>query len=510
MRRLLLLMCFCLLLIASPVLARTWYINPDGTGDAPTIQAGIDSAAAGDTVSLADGTYGGSGNRDIDYLGKAIVVRSEGGDPDLCTIDCNANQYDQHRGFAFQTGEDEQSVLEGITVTRASWGTGAAILCTGASPTIRGCVLSRNRAEWGPGNGGGIGCDISSCPTIIGCTFLSNYAEGVGGGISCKSLLITDCTFSGNVGATEGGALVLSDSVIVTNCSFSGNGTGGDGGAIWCPDGAYSPEFVACVFTGNSAGYSGGAISCWSRVSPIVTDCTFSENTAPGGGGLVCGDCTMRNCLFYRNSASYRSGGGAAVGRGTVTDCIFLENSASEEGGALSCISAAVSNCTFGGNSAESGGGIRCGGQGAPTIVSCTFYGNAASVRGAGIHCYFSSSIVVIENSIIAFSTAGEAVYCSPMRPATLTCCDLFGNLGGDWVGYIADQCGINGNFSECPSFCSADGGDFHLCDQSPCLPGNHPDGYDCGLIGAWGEGCSCGPSQSQPTSWGALKVMYK
>ena len=26
---------------------------------------------------------------------------------------------------------------------------------------------------------------------------------------------------------------------------------------------------------------------------------------------------------------------------------------------------------------------------------------------------------------------------------------------------------------------------------NSPCLPGNHPDGYDCGLIGALGEGCA-------------------
>jgi hypothetical protein len=41
-------------------------------------------------------------------------------------------------------------------------------------------------------------------------------------------------------------------------------------------------------------------------------------------------------------------------------------------------------------------------------------------------------------------------------------------------------------------------------------LPGNHPDGYECGLIGAWGEGCSCGPSETEPTTWGAIKAMYK
>ena len=45
--------------------SRTWHINSFGTGDAPTIQAGIDSAITGDLVSLADGTYTGTGNRDI-------------------------------------------------------------------------------------------------------------------------------------------------------------------------------------------------------------------------------------------------------------------------------------------------------------------------------------------------------------------------------------------------------------------------------------------------------------
>ena len=46
-----------LLALPAPICARTWYITPDGTGDAPTIQAGIDSAAAGDTVEMACGTY---------------------------------------------------------------------------------------------------------------------------------------------------------------------------------------------------------------------------------------------------------------------------------------------------------------------------------------------------------------------------------------------------------------------------------------------------------------------
>ena len=46
---------------------RTWSVNAEGTGDAPSIQAAIDSCAAGDTVLAAPGTYTGAGNRDIDF-----------------------------------------------------------------------------------------------------------------------------------------------------------------------------------------------------------------------------------------------------------------------------------------------------------------------------------------------------------------------------------------------------------------------------------------------------------
>jgi len=57
--------------------------------DFPTIQAAIDAAVNGDEVLVADGVYTGPGNRDLNFGGRLIIVRSENGAAD-CVIDCES------------------------------------------------------------------------------------------------------------------------------------------------------------------------------------------------------------------------------------------------------------------------------------------------------------------------------------------------------------------------------------------------------------------------------------
>ena len=119
--------------------------------DYPTIQAAIDAAVNGDIVEIADGTYTGAGNKNLDFAGKAITVKSAAGDPTFCIIDCE----DDGRGFYFHSGEGPDSVVSGLTITNGRVdsdspgdGFGGGILCEGASsPTIVDCVIRGNRAS---------------------------------------------------------------------------------------------------------------------------------------------------------------------------------------------------------------------------------------------------------------------------------------------------------------------------------------------------------------------------
>ena len=130
----------------------------------PTIQAAIDIAFNGEMVIVADGTYTGPGNRDIDFLGKAITVKSANG-PENCIIDPNGSEADGHRGFYFHNGEDPDSILDGFTIKKGYIiGSGGGIACiNNSSPTIRNCIICDSIAL--NGNGGGILCNESN-PTI--------------------------------------------------------------------------------------------------------------------------------------------------------------------------------------------------------------------------------------------------------------------------------------------------------------------------------------------------------
>jgi len=219
---------FTVLALVIPCQARTITVDDEGPADFNNIQAAIDDANDGDEVVVADGNYTGDGNRDIDFLGKAITVRSESG-PENCIIDCNGSKSDPHRGFLFHSGEDANCVLDGFTVTNGYADNGGGIYCHHGSPKISHCVIVGNSASFG----GGIHSQDSSV-AIVDCTIKGNFAGGLGGGIYYRysSSITIRCTISGNSADRGGGIFNYTSSITISDCILSDN-SAIEGGAVY-------------------------------------------------------------------------------------------------------------------------------------------------------------------------------------------------------------------------------------------------------------------------------------
>jgi parallel beta-helix repeat protein len=280
-----------LFLCATQVWARTISVPAEYT----SIQSAINDANNADVIILTLGTYTGPGNKDIDFMGKAVTLQSiDPNDPNIVAstiIDCQRSG----RGFRFYKGEDTNSVVDGLTITNGyPIYEGGAIHCFNSSPTIRNCIITNNITS---GNGAGIYCGYDSNPIITNCIISSNtfIDVGYGGGIYCykSSPIITNCIITNNsaVGyARHGGGIccwgdqTAGGNAIVANCIISGNSAGHRGGGLY----AYwsSPTFVNCTVIGNKA-LEGGGIGSFRESNPEVINCIVRDNRAPDGNQLA-------------------------------------------------------------------------------------------------------------------------------------------------------------------------------------------------------------------------------
>jgi hypothetical protein len=511
--------------------------------DQPTIQAGISAASIGDTVLVAPGTYTGIGNHDLDFGGKAILLRSSGG-ATATTINCAG----AGRGLNFITGEGPNTVVDGFTVTagfllqpagkpsselaarlharypehlrkgelaaKAGGGeSGAAILCIASAPTIKNCRFINNHAL----AGGAVAVVNSLGIRFEGCYFSGNRADSDGGGILAvgSTLNLSSCTFHGNhagdAGFGQGGGINTDNGwLIATDCTFTNNEarstgddfqTGADGGGLYA-SGTYT-GLTSCHFENNAAlatnddtqvgniARGGGAVLIGTDI--VLTQCTFIKNSVDGnsgpksigpnqalGGGLYCQGAVLNNCI---------------IGQNTATTSGSPSNNLSSGGGIYGA-DVVLIDCVIRKNAATStadtlvmrrgeGGGASVG-AGAH-LVGCTLSGNSATTTGGGLYMQ-DSWIFRVEKSIIVNSTSGGAVGCFMATTPVFSCTDIFANTGGDWAGCIAGQVGSSGNFSADPLFCDVANDNYGLDSKSPCAPGNMPG--TCGLIGALPVSC--------------------
>jgi hypothetical protein len=322
---------------------------------------------------------------------------------------------------------DKTAVLDGVTITAGyadgpgfgavpeSREQGAGLNVYFAEPVIIDCTFAYN---WNFNHGA---INDHGHTTVIGCTFVGNYAQVLGAGLYIhhhSETVAMDCTFIGNITPGEGGGMYSRSMhhAMVMNCNFIENSATLGAGFWIAEDGNVAVH--NCAFVGNTASLGGGMYVFYGE--PMIEQCTFDQNTVIGaGGGMYCdfSDTTVMDCIFTGNEAP-DGGGGMWNANGTIL----------------------IEDCTFTGNTGKVGGGVYNGDFILPVLNNCTFHGNAA-YEGGGCYSIHSDAILnnctFISNIAIGgdFSVGGGAS--NYFSFPTLTKCIFIGNiaeLGGGGV----------------------------------------------------------------------------
>lgn len=139
-----------------------------------------------------------------------------------------------------------------------------------------------------------------------------------------------------------------------------------------------------------------------------------------------------------------------------------------------------VSRNLITGNSASYGGGIACM-EADPWIEQATIDGNGARAAGA---CLFArdNSRPTLHSTIATRGRGGGGLWSDPGSSITTFFCDVWGNLGGNYIGCDPGPGDLSGD----PRFCNQSGAGFRLS-QISCCQGAGEEGDD---IGAYPVGC--------------------
>ncbi len=333
--------------------------------DYSSIQAAINAAAPGDTISLAGEVFHETISVDRD-----VTIRGAG---------------------------RATSVIDA-----ASDGTVVTVL-PGASLELDDLTIRNGRTT---GNGGGINNQgsLSANSISIAANIAATFPTSMGGGVfSTGQLTLINSTVTGNESRAGGGGIYVSGAaatatiqgtIFTANVVHESTNDGRGGGAIHVSygDATISDSEIA----DNTSDFTGGGVAIFGSGSNVaITDSWIHGNSSQFGGGLI------------TESSSRLSINGTTISGNMAT------SSATSAGGGLRIEApVTISNSTIAGNSAtsttannNSGGGIQV--ESALTLDSVTIAGNSANY-GGGIGSY-SGSNTSTTNSILAGNTAATA-----------------------------------------------------------------------------------------------------
>ncbi len=186
------------------------------------------------------------------------------------------------------------------------------------------------------------------------------------------------------------------------------------------------------------------------------------------------------------------------IGSSIIANNIFCESSSIK-------VEASASSEIFNNLIYSSGSGISCGDY----AMEITIHHNVIAFNSYGPAISLDAGSYWISNNIIVNNRQGIRSISTTVH---LDCNNVWGNEEFNYgLLFFPDPTGTSGNISLDPQFCGVSpdiSGNFYLQSDSPCAPGNHPDGFDCGLIGRYPVGCET--VSTERTSWGEIKAMFK
>jgi predicted outer membrane repeat protein len=231
---------------------------------------------------------------------------------------------------------------------------------------------------------------LTGITVTLNSLIIQNGYDINGGGIYNdlgSNLTVANCTLANNSSALRGGGIYNSGDLTVTDSTFSGN-SAAHGGAIYNDENGYT----------------------------TVTNSTFSSNTSDKGGGILnyqFGTLNISNSTFSNNIATLQGGGifNFNLNANTVvTNSTFYGNSANSGGAMYNGFSLSVTNSTISGNSANVyGGGIYNDLNSDLTLVNSTLTSNSAD-KGDGIYNSEDGTLNYVNTMIANFMTGGDCV----------------------------------------------------------------------------------------------------
>jgi len=415
--------------------ARTWQVKEDGSGDAPTIQAAVDSSAAGDSILVAAGKYFDTHDVLIDAEWKRVnlhlyknvrVVGRDGAEKTM--IKAYSSDIGVYIDGVDSTAELSRFIIEtswiGYSCVDTSgidpWNMPAAVEARGSSALIADNLIRYND----------VGIRLRASDAAIRNNEIHNN------GVSIFAVEGSGAIIAGNA---------LHDAMYLIQCGNSSPAISGNELRKAC---------VGIATTGNSNPHILDNLIhfIWSWAVDCRSGATIEANR------------------FAGNASAVRLSGGA--GPPVVRSNLFFQNVFGVEITAPSPVQ--IENNTF---------------------DACDF-----AIYGEG-----EANAAISRNVIVR---PGIGISCSGACSLDVDCNDIFDALIALYDAGCGDRTGIDGNISRDPEFCGIAGsGNYFLQSDSPCAPGNHPEGIDCGRIGAYPVNCGMVPVAEQ--SWGTIKRLF-